>query len=325
MGNSLGHEKMQPRNSTTTVRSVRTPPGTPRITTAAANALATEIQDIYLSLSVLPSLAPGDEVNALFTRLVHLCTKPYDQEVITEFFNLEGMRTLCTQLQGICATAEGKLESFWATKLVTESSSPGATAEYANAILSKFPYHQNYMDLARIECNILTAFLPHPVQRLNIAFIGSGPLPLTSLCMLDIFPVAHIHNIDRDISALSISEKLSERLGHADRMSFACVDVSTKPAKDGMKTAWHKFDVVFLAALVGIDMTSKLAILEGLVKKLRPGTLVVARSAKGLREVLYPVLQLGEPLRKANLEMLVEVHPWTSVVNSVIVLKVKDH
>lgn len=70
-------------------------------------------------------------------------------------------------------------------------------------------------------------------------------------------------------------------------MSFACTDVSAEESEE--KTKWTDFDVVFLAALVGMNTSSKLAILEGLVRKLRPGTLVVARSAKGLRGVLYPV------------------------------------
>lgn len=77
------------------------------------------------------------------------------------------------------------------------------------------------------------------------------------------------------------------RSGYADRMSFACIDVSVE--EDPEKTGWADFDVVFLAALVGMDTTSKLAILKGLVRKLRPSALVVARSAKGLRGVLYPV------------------------------------
>jgi nicotianamine synthase len=35
-------------------------------------------------------------------------------------------------------------------------------------------------------------------------------------------------------------------------------------------------------------------------------------------------LELGETLEKVGLEMLVEVHPWTKVVNSVIVFRVKE-
>ncbi|KAG9200078.1 hypothetical protein G6514_007675 [Epicoccum nigrum] len=135
---------------------------------------------------------------------------------------------------------------------------------------------------------------------------------------------ARVHNIDRDPSALSISQSLSERFGYADRMSFACTDVSTKASEFEGKTVWHEFDVVFLAALVGMDATSKLAILEDLVKKLRSGALIVARSAKGLRMVLYPMLELGEDLERIGLEILVELHPWNRVVNSVIVLRVKN-
>lgn len=108
--------------------------------------------------------------------------------------------------------------------------------------------------------------------------------------MLDIFPSARVHNIDRDASALSISRQLSVKLGYAGRMSFSCTDVSDEGEAGGEEeTEWGEFDVVFLAALVGMDTSSKQVILEGLVRKLRPGALVVARSAKGLRGVLYPV------------------------------------
>ena len=71
-------------------------------------------------------------------------------------------------------------------------------------------------------------------------------------------------------------------------MSFACADVSAEDSASET-TKWDEFDVVFLAALVGMDTSSKLAILGSLARKLRPGALVVARSAKGLRSVLYPV------------------------------------
>ena len=96
-----------------------------------------------------------------------------------------------------------------------------------------------------------------------------------------------MHNIDRDVSALELSQTLCERLGYGARMSFACEDVSLNDGK--AKTEWGAFGVVFLAALVGMDTQSKLAILSSLAPKLQPGTLVVARSAQGLRSVLYPV------------------------------------
>jgi nicotianamine synthase len=67
-------------------------------------------------------------------------------------------------------------------------------------------------------------------------------------------------------------------------MEFACEDVSQENTIE-----WGECEVVFLAALVGGDSRHKIGILEKMAGKLRKGTLIVARSARGLREVLYPV------------------------------------
>ena len=78
-------------------------------------------------------------------------------------------------------------------------------------------------------------------------------------------------------------------------MTFACEDVSVEggdvdaDADESESERWAAFDVVFLAALVGLDARAKAAILRALAKKLRAGALIVARSAQGLRAVLYPV------------------------------------
>lgn len=80
-------------------------------------------------------------------------------------------------------------------------------------------------------------------------------------------------------------------------MTFACEDVNVSGERDGrvsasvsaQRTDWKAYQVVFLAALVGMDTESKLSILESLGRKLEAGTIVVARSAQGLRSVLYPV------------------------------------
>jgi nicotianamine synthase len=97
-----------------------------------------------------------------------------------------------------------------------------------------------------------------------------------------------VHNVDRDAAALDASRELCEKLGYAG-MSFSCEDVSQDGATD-----WQTYEVVFLAALVGMANSDKMRILETLAKRLRKGTLVVARSARGLRSVLYPVRQSQE-------------------------------
>lgn len=41
--------------------------------------------------------------------------------------------------------------------------------------------------------------------------------------------------------------------------------------------------------------------------------------------LLEQVLELSDNLQRIGFDMLVEVHPWTKVVNSVIVLRVREH
>jgi nicotianamine synthase len=104
---------------------------------------------------------------------------------------------------------------------------------------------------------------------------------------LEHFPEARICNIDRDCAALAVSKKLTDSLVYGQRMTFSCEDVDS--TSQSTSTNWKDFDVVFFAALVGMDTDTKHAILASLVKKMRPGALVVARSARGMRGVLYPV------------------------------------
>ena len=127
-------------------------------------------------------------------------------------------------------------------------------------------------------------------------------------------------NIDRDAEALALSAQVARTTGYG-KMKFVHEDVNSGGAKSG---GWRDSEVVFLAALVGLDSAAKLDILRDLAGQLEPGTLVLARSARGLRKVLYPVLELSGDLQRVGLEVLAEVHPWTKVVNSVIVLRVRE-
>lgn len=165
-----------------------------------------------------------------------------------------------------------------------------ALAYPASKHLDQFPYYQNYIDLCRLECSALDAFLVSPPTQ--VAFIGSGSLPLSSICMLNHYTNLQVHNIDRDEPALRKSQDLCGRLGYS--MTISCEDVTVGqipplPERAASMSNWLSFDVVFLAALVGMNTASKLAILSSLACKLRPGTIIVARSAQGLRSVLYPV------------------------------------
>lgn len=330
---SLDKQVHQPFSPASELSSSITPPRTPTATATAAHQVFVEIESIYNALIDLPSLAPGLQINSLLTRLVTLCSLPYSPDLSQEILRLCASRNLCENLRPLCGTAEGCLESYWAQHIISETkkltvsqdtisssstTSPRSIVSSTSSLLTTFPYHQNYADLTQLEVSSISPYLASAPR--NMAFIGSGPLPLTSICLQSHYPAAHILNIDRDMNALRISQELCKSVGCGDRMRYASDDVSVM-AEGGID--WKSFDVVFLAALVGMDSSSKASILASLASKLTPGTLVVARSARGVRSVLYPVLDLGEDLQSAGYQVLAEVHPWTDVVNSIVVLRVK--
>lgn len=142
-----------------------------------------------------------------------------------------------------------------------------------------------------MELNALASVaLDEPPRK--FAVLGSGPLPLTSICILNALnkasggPVS-VHNVDIDPWAISASSKLCRRLGHeSDTMQFHCTDASSPTLN------LYEFDVVYLAALVGISTKQKQDHVLDLVSRMRPGAMLMLRSAHSLRGLLYPVSKI---------------------------------
>ena len=81
------------------------------------------------------------------------------------------------------------------------------------------------------------------------------------------------------------------------------------------------YDLVCVAALVGLDPDAKAAALAHVRARMRPGAIVLARSAHSLRGLLYPVLEVaGGGL--GGLDPVAVLHPHTDVVNSVVLARV---
>jgi nicotianamine synthase len=90
-------------------------------------------------------------------------------------------------------------------------------------------------------------------------------------------------NIDHSSLAIAQSRSLSQSLGQrAKSMTFLHHDASSP-------LDLKSFDVVYLAALVGLSQEEKEGILEEVVGGMKEGSLVVIRTAWGLRGLLYPV------------------------------------
>ena len=139
-----------------------------------------------------------------------------------------------------------------------------------------------------MELSAIASVSPNHVP-CRIAVIGSGPLPLTALCVHAYLSKTRpgavaCHNIDRCAEAIECSTRVCRRLGYsAEDISFENADA------DRNVIDLESFDVVYLAALVGDSGQHKLKILANVVARMRPGALVVMRSAHSLRKLLYTV------------------------------------
>ncbi|TVY26502.1 putative nicotianamine synthase [Lachnellula hyalina] len=274
-----------------------------------------QVLSLYRSLCKQPDLRPCTSINAIFNELVGLCTQTMSKNV-TEAAKKAKIKEILPGLRALCAEAECYLEFQWADII-----SKGANTQEAHKLLATFPYYSNYIDLTRLELAALQTVDPTPPRQ--IAFVGSGPLPLTSLCLLSSLnenspktliqsllsylpswlnptaperPEVSILNIDNNASALRQSEWLCMKLGKM---------------------------VVYLAALVGASQPEKETLVQKVVGQMKEGALLVIRTSWGLRSLLYPDFDCTTEGILSVLDICVVVHPYGHVVNSVIVGRVK--
>ena len=100
------------------------------------------------------------------------------------------------------------------------------------------------------------------------------------------------------------------------RMAFHTADVADLTAAE-----LGAYDVVFLAALVGMASEEKAGAIAHLGKRMKDGAALVVRSAHGARAFLYPVVELDD-VRRGGFEVLAVHHPTgDEVFNSFIVAR----
>jgi len=263
--------------------------------------LIEEVCNLYDQISSLDTLKPCKNVNTLFTKLVLTCMPPSPIDVTKLSTKVQEIRS---KLIRLCGEAEGHLESHYSTII----------ASYNNPLnqLNIFPYYSNYLKLSLLEFSILTKHSTNVPKK--IAFIGSGPLPLTSL----VLATNHLqntifHNYDFDPLANSKASCLvSSDPELSKRMFFYTNDILD------VSNALKEYEVVYLAALVGMSVEEKNRIIEHLAKYMAPGALLMLRSAHGARAFLYPVVDTND-LR--GFEVLSVFHPTDEVINSVVIAR----
>lgn len=286
-----------------------------------AQTLVREILTCYVELEKEASLFPSPRVNGLFEKLVQVCCYTFDQPTVdqasltcprcsrvvpdlsSQVLTHPQITPITTPLRHLCSDGEYQLEAYWTERILNENSHDQGTKALtssvenhwntfsdhnaASAMLLNFPYYANYMDLIQMEMNAI-ASVGKGSRPKTFGVLGSGPLPLTSICILQSFKknkeTVSVHNFDRDPQAISRSSELCCKLGCSrNEMHFQRLDVMTD------RCAMFDIDVVYLASLVGITNEEKQTAISNIVKQMRPGALFVIRSAHSLRGLLYPV------------------------------------
>jgi nicotianamine synthase len=242
-------------------------------------------------------LRPGPQVDALFGALVDLVLATPPDAAAAALAD-PVVRELQARLPDLCGRGEHALEMAWAARI--------AASERPEDELAGFPYLENYRRLSGMELDVLADVATGPVRR--VGFVGAGPLPLTSLLWGEELGVPVV-NVDRDPAALAAGREVARALGARDQ-HFVLADAE--------EADLSHCDVVVLAALVGATTDDKRRIVRRLASRMAPGAVLLARSARGLRTLLYPPVDL-RALDPFDLQAV--VHPSHDVINSVVLAR----
>ncbi|KAL4280947.1 hypothetical protein GQ457_03G045100 [Hibiscus cannabinus] len=266
-----------------------------------AEILIARLIQLHARISKLESLRPSKQVNTLFTHLVKLCTLPSDIDIKVLPQDVLHMRE---NLILVCGQAEGLLELEFATFL---SKFPRPLNN-----LTLFPYYGNYVELASLEYRILCD--NGVVQPKKVAFVGSGPMPLTSIVMATHhMKSTHFDNFDVDEAANDVARELVASDSKLEkRMKFVTRDIME------VREELAEYDCIFLAALVGMNKEQKLKIIGHIRKYMKAGGFLLVRSANGARAFLYPVVDEAD---LPGFELLSVFHPTNEVINSVVLVR----
>ncbi len=259
--------------------------------------ISQQLRSIY---SALTSSFPHQS-DVLFKKLVDICTQPYREEISEKILSDEELKNVITGLRQYRSVGEKLQESYWAEKMLGENSIK----------LHQYPEYEHFQETIRLEFNMIMAVSPPDHLPRKFIFLGSGPLPLSSISLAQIFEKNNfngsIHNVDNDPKAIELSKKLE-----------LYKNILTFEVADARFCDLTMYDVVFLAALVGSSKEEKLSILKSVASRMKKGALLIIRTVHGMRRVLYQEVNSNE-LLNIGIKPLLVVHPWNGIINSVIV------
>lgn len=250
------------------------------------------------------ALEPGGPVDGIFAELVERCApgNADDDGVLVD----QRVISVLPRLRELCADGEYRLERTWADRI--------AAAANPEAVLGTFPYRDNYRALTALELHTVIGVGDGRRPR-RACVLGSGPLPMTALLTARALGIP-VDAVDLEPEATAVAAAVLDRLPGGELVRLHRADATEF---EGVTHA----DVVVLAALVGLDRDDKQRVIAAVAGRMRPGAVLVVRSAHRLRTLLYPPVSPAElaAAGRGRLQLLAEVHPLNEVVNSLVLAR----
>lgn len=249
------------------------PPGTTLPVAAQAAAVVERILALHADIMALPDEPLRHAHTALYAALLVTLSRPLQAAVMARVLRHPDIMAAREDLRRSFARAAFHYELLWA-RAATTAPTPWRTLERA------YPLRDRYARASLLEHRTVGAIAPHgPPKRLLVA--GAGPLPSTAFHLAEERGTT-VDALDISAQAVATASDLAARLGLERRVRAITGDIHEF-------TTLERYDAVWLAALVG-DETSQSHLFEQLARGMRPGAMLVVRTAIGLRALLYPTV-----------------------------------
>ena len=126
-------------------------------------------------------------------------------------------------------------------------------------------------------------------QRILVA--GSGPLPLTALCIGSALDV-HVTCVERDTECHTLGRQLIAMSGRENH--FECMNADIRDV-----TNFEGYDAIVGVVLLGVgteggEASTKTTIARHIITHMPPGARMILRNPHGLGKLLYPSVDLDE-------------------------------
>ncbi len=248
-----------------------------------------QVAFIIKSIREIKDLKPSNEVNQIFSKLVDIALSENTKYNVTQKDK--------KYIQSMASRAEYELEKYWANLIIS-----------GDKKLEDFIYYNNYVKLTKLEWMSLLSCKIH--KRHKVLFIGSGPLPLTSIVLSRDFN-CNVTLLDSSTEAINLSKQLLNKINLDNKFEFI--------NEDAIKfNGYGKYDVIYFAALAGAINSLKKKILDKIKRLSKDDVHLIVRSSFGNREILYRRIS-NKDIEGYKVE--VEVKPHNDVVNSFLILK----